>query len=367
VPPRTTTSRAGADSGPTADHRIVLLHGPEAFLREEGTRSLIGALEQKFGEIEIFRFDGQTISAADVLDELRSYGLIQRHKLVILDFADQFLAAKDEDEEETEAPKEKARGAKPSKVRTNRELLGEYADRPVPDATLLLRAETWRPGNLDKKIAAIGWIAKCEAIDASAAAAWCVARAQHDHQAKLARDAASLLVERLGSDLVRLDTELAKLATFVGAGAAIDVAAVRELVGPSREEEAWAIQSAILAGSPSRALRTLHEIVALARTQSSQEVLVAWSISDLLRKLHAAARLLRQRVPPASIRSQLRLFGPGSDRLIDVASRRPPSHYAELLHEALESDRRTKSGLGRAERNLEVLTVRVADTLREPG
>ena len=46
--------------------------------------ALRGALEAEHGEVDTIQFDGQKASLADVLDELRSLALLQRHKLVVV-------------------------------------------------------------------------------------------------------------------------------------------------------------------------------------------------------------------------------------------------------------------------------------------
>src|SRR5688572_30933301 len=85
------------------DEKFVVLHGPEAFLQGELTGRLRRAIEEHAGEVETVHFDGQRAPLADVLDELRSFGLMQQHKLVAVSDADDF-------------------------VKNHRDALGRYAD-----------------------------------------------------------------------------------------------------------------------------------------------------------------------------------------------------------------------------------------------
>ncbi len=329
--------KAGGNAGFDASMRVVLLHGKDSFLIEEATAELGRVLSSSFDDYEQFNFEGSTASLAEVLDELRSYGLIQRHKLVVVDEADKFLAREG-----------------------IRKALEAYTKSPVDEATLLLRAEGWRPGKIDKLITAVGTKIKCEPLSDALAVTWCTKRASAIHGRTIQRSAAVLLVERLGSSLMRLDTELAKLCAFVGPDEQITSKDVLEMVGQSREEQAWVLQSAIMSGRGQDALGKLRELLDISLVPKE---LAMWAVSDLLRRLHSAAQLLRQGVAPGAIMSQLKLWGASGNRIIDVARRGEPRKFAQLLQFAIDTDRRTKVGLGNNVRNIERLTVHVTDTI----
>jgi DNA polymerase-3 subunit delta len=337
--------------------RIVLLFGKERFLLEEGTRRLVEVLKHEYGDVERFDVQGESAKLSDVLDELRTYGLFGPHKLVVLEDADVFLkggrGAVEEDGEE-EGEHDGRNGAKQATAR--RRAMEAYAERPAAQSTLLMRASAWNKGKLDALIEKVGLIVKCEPV--KDAAAWCTRECERRHQARIEREAAQLLVERAGTDLLRLDAELEKLAVYAGSGT-IRRADVELLVGGGREEKAWALQAAIVSGSPAAALATIDQVLELDK---DLVVLLNWAVADLLRRLHLMAQLLRQGVRLESRRGELRLFGPEGDRMIALA-RSGPARFARLLRQAIESDHRTKSGRGDGRRNLEVLTVRVADSI----
>ena len=335
-----------------ASMRLIVLHGEERFLIEEYTRQIAGLLDEKFGGIEQFNFDGGIVEPAVLLDELRSYGLMQRHKLVVLDNADQFLAggrnAGDEDEQEEEG------GSKTSR----RPLMERYAESPVDDATLLMRAGTWRKGNLDKLIVKHGVIMECETPATDRAARWCVGRCNKRYNATLAPDAAELMVRRLGPSLQRLDTELLKLASMAGEGKTITRELVEQNIAPSREEKAWEIQAAVASGSAVAMLGKLHDLTSVSR---QEYVPIAWAVMDLMRKEHAASHLVRKGVPPQGVAKALRLWGASTDQIIGAAKRAEPQRFAQLLRDSINTDLHSKSGLGEPLRNLEALMVKIAD------
>jgi DNA polymerase III delta subunit len=330
----------------SADHRIVVLHGKESFLRSEHTRRVLDALRERHGAVDEFSFDGTSCSLADVLDELRSYGLMSQHKVVIVDQAEQFMQGED-----------------------RRRAMEHYAESPMQDATLILRSSGWRPGTFDKLVAAVGVILKCEAPGAAEAVRWAVARSQKRHGVELSAAGAQALVDRVGPDLGRLDSELGKLA--VGAlamgGATGDAKVVitpelvKEFTGLSREEQAWEIQGALATGDPAQALAKVDELLRVSR---APEVMLAWSTIDVVRKVHDAAALAAQGQPDGAIAKSLKLWGDGAAVIVRLGRSVPLARAAALLQAAIAADRRMKSGLSpEPSRAIEALAVQIATGL----
>lgn len=312
---------------------MVLLSGKEAFLRTEYSARLRAMLNEAYGQVDLFSFDGASAQPADVLDECRSFGLLAGHKLVVVDNAEQMI--KEE----------------------SRPLFERYAAAPEGGATLLLRSDKWRPGKLDDLIEACGAYIACDPIEPHQAAAWAMKRCQFRHDATLESGAAELLVARLGVDLTRIDSELAKLALASGVGGTVTRALVAELVGASREEEVWGIQSDLLSGSAEEVVQSLRYALDVSRHPAT---LVGWAMTDLARKIHAASASSRAGVPVHAIARDLKLWGP-SQSLVEQAARRiDPDRAADLLHACVEVDAQSKSGVGEPEHLLERLALRFA-------
>lgn len=323
----------------SGDERFVVFCGKESFLHGELTRGLRQALEARSGnEVETVRYEGQRAPLADVLDELRSFGLMQQHKLVVVTEADAF-------------------------VKSHREALERYAQNTVDTATLLLRADTWYKGKLDKLIeAAPGKIVKCDQYARPQVERWLTGRAAEVHKVKLARDAMSLLLEHIGCDLGRLDAEIGKLAVGMEPGGTIAVEQVRILAGFASDEKAWEIQDALLSGDPRKALEKLHELVDLAR---HDPVPVGWFVSDLMRKLHHAAAMAAEGARENDICSTLKIWPRERQQpFVNSARRLGTSRAARLLAMAIELDRRAKSGFGNGLTGLERFCVRFTAAIR---
>ena len=340
---RGSNKSSGADTfAASADDRIVVLHGKELYLLREYTHSIEQCLRDAHGEIERFDFNGSETTLADVLDELRSYGLMQQHKLVVLNEADQFLSAGGE------------------KDKRNRKAMEDYAQHPVEDATLLMRASAWRPGNLDKFVKKVGQVHKCEPPRHDRAVIWCRQRVSNRYNAEIEKPAAEMLIELVGIDLSRLDSELEKLATYVGPGGSITGDNVTTMVGMTREQLAWSIQEAICSGDPSQAFGRLRDLIEVSQVQTTP---MMWSVVDLLRKVHAASAGLRQGMSKGQLFKPLKLWGSVGDAIMNAAKQLEPAEAAQLLRQAVQADRRIKSGFGNDVRSLEALTVFVADTM----
>jgi len=278
-----------------------------------------------------------------VLDEVRTFDLLMRHKLVIVDNAATFLAAKG------------------SETKSTRTVMERYAESPVSSATLLLRASTWRPGNLDKAVNKIGLVYKLQQYNESDTIRWCVARCKKEHGCTLDSQGAQLLVQRIGHSLTRLDNELGKLSSNVAPEQSISKDEVIELVGLSREEQAWEIQSVLLTGNENASISKLGELLDVSKQPRE---LLMWSVVDLTRRLSAAAAMIASGSSSGEIRKALKLFGDGGNRMLTVAKKRSQSHLADLFTEAVAVDARTRSGMLDGRRGLELLTLRVCRAIK---
>jgi DNA polymerase III delta subunit len=326
-----------------ASMRMAIIHGKESFLMTRYTRDFADVLAKEHGEIDRVVFDGATVDLATVLDEVRTFDLMMRHKLVIVDNADAFLASKDT-----------------GKI-SNRQAMERYAESPVYSATLLLRASAWRPGKLDKAVAKVGVVFKLQSLSELDSVRWCVGRCGKEHGCELDAQAAQLLVQRIGLSLTRLDTELGKLSAKVAPETKITKDDVLEMVGLSREEQAWEIQSVVLSGNSGLAMAKLGELLDVSRQPRE---LLMWSVVDLTRRLSAASTMLQNGMSAGDIRKTLKLFGDGGNRILHLAKQRTPSQLANLFTEAVAVDARTRSGLLDGRRGLELLTLRVCRAVK---
>jgi len=325
----------------TADHRMVVIYGPEMMLQKQRLDELKAALTQVHGELDPILFDGAKVELAQVLDELRTFGLLQSYKLVIVEDAGDF-------------------------VTRHREALERYADDPVDSATFVLRGGTWRSTDkLYRKAQKVGAVVKCEPLSGPKAVAWLLDQAGARHQVKLNRDAAQALVDRLGTDLLRLDSELGKLSLLVDAGQAIEPWLVQQTVGRSSDEEAYVVQEAVLqalltrTGGKSNVIKKVHELIDLSR---QPEVRVMYFITDLVRKLHIASGMREGGASPGQISKAMRLWGERQKMFMTLLNRLDVEKSGRLFDRAVRADARSKSGFGNVLSNIETFCAVLSDS-----
>ena len=310
--------------------RVLILHGPEQMLQRERLAELRDAMAEAHGEVETLHFDGESATLADVLDEVRSFGLMQQHKIVIVDKAESFVS-------------------------THRAALERYAEGPVDHATLVLKSDTWRAGNLDKKVAKVGAKIECKPLSTAAATAWLVKHAAEAHHRKLERQAAGMLVGHIGCSLMRLDSELGKLVLLVEADQPITLELIEQVVGRGSDDAAYVVQDAVLNSLVGRqhsagvAITGVHE---------------AYFIADVVRKLYEAWHMKAQGISEGQIAKDLKLWGERQHTFIHSFPTLGSPKLLMLLDRIIALDRRAKSGYGETVRNLECFCVELADTVQ---
>lgn len=344
---------------------VVLTTGPERFLMLEAAEKVRAVLaKREGGEVATFVFDGASCQAAEVLDELRTLGLMAPAKIVIVENAEQMLKEKDDEEEGAAA----APGVRGFARKSAREMMTEYAASPERSSVLLLRAGgKWNKGKLDTAIIdGGGVIIDCQPPGPAEAERWCVSRAAR-HKTTLEPAAAKVLVENIGCELGRLDSELEKLAIAASSKGEqkINAALVGEMVGFSREEEnIFALQRYLLGGDAEAALRQVRQMIEVSR-QSPAGLMVA--VVDLARKVDGAARGFAARESEGAISGRLRLWGASAGPILSAGRRIKPAQTAALLGAAVDGEHRIKSGRGEPEHVVEGLVLRFVELAGSPA
>ena len=304
---------------------VYALVGSDAFLQLQRLKEVLSTLPPDVQRVDV---DGERAELAAVLDDLRSFAMFGGGKVVVVRSAEAFISR-------------------------FREQLEEYIASPSTSATLILRLPSL-PGNqrISKVIAKVGQVMDCN--PPRDLRRWVVDHSKAAHKAAIAPDAAEALVELVGPDLGRLDTELAKLA--VAADGRIDVDAVRGAVAFQREREMWEMTNELAAGQPSAALRRWRQLVQM--DPSAEFRAVTW-LGMWLEDVGTVLASKAGRGPGTG-----KLAWKYKDRLnqfIRTCERLGPRGHGRALDLLAEVDLHSKSGVGDAATNVERFILSMAE------
>ena len=262
---------------------IYVIAGKEESLVNQTCREMLDELvEPSQRATGLFNADPKEVEAADILDELRTAPFLTDKRVVVIKGADDFIS-------------------------NNRELLEKYFDNPCPTGILILTVNSW-PGNtrLAKKLPNAGKLVTVTQPKTWQLPGRLVKYTSDAYSKRLSKDAAELLVELTGDDLVRLYSEIDKLALFADSEKTITVEHVEKLIGHNRLFNAFAVIDKCLAGDAGAAVERLRSMFASNR---STEFTVVGAFAFQFRRMFNARVLLDKGVRPDVIAKQLRIWG----------------------------------------------------------
>ncbi|OPX25324.1 MAG: DNA polymerase III subunit delta [Planctomycetales bacterium 4484_123] len=257
---------------------IYIFNGPDPYLRRHYRRQLIEALPpDEHTALAVTDLDGQA-QLATVLDELRTAPLLAARRMVFVHDADPFVSR-------------------------YRHQLEDYLDHPCPTGTLVLMVNAWQ-GRwvLARKAAKVGEVFDCSCPAYDALPGW-ISKLARARGKTISREAAEVLAEWIGPDLARLDSELEKLALFVGRRSTVSADDVAAAVVATAGPEPFALTNAIEAGDLKGALEALDDLLSTRGDEFRALGLIGWMLRSSLqgrRRRPRSARRGRDQSPQRS-------------------------------------------------------------------
>jgi DNA polymerase-3 subunit delta len=283
---------------------IYALVGDDDFLRrkalEKLTADLLGDADPAFA---LTSFEGNAAQWSTVKSELDTIPFLSPRRVVVIEQADTFVT-------EWRGQLEQFQGSEKS------------------SGTLILDLKSFPSNTKLAKAVGEDCTIQCKSPSANVLASWCKEAASEQHGKNLAPDAAQLMVELIGASMGLLNSELTKLATFVGNKNDIDRNDVLQMVGKTREAEMFKIFDSIGSGDSVRAMTILQELL----QQGEEPLAILGAFSWQLRRLAAVSRGVRagrniseamdragvQPFARAGVEQQLRRLGKAKmDRIYD--------------------------------------------------
>lgn len=309
---------AAKATNPSEVKPVYVVHGAEAFLQRE---ALTGLLDRLLGKsdrsLALTEYDGSgSVELASVLDDLRTLPFLSERRVVFVRDADTFITK-------------------------HREKLEDYLDNPSGTGVLVMEARSFpATTRLAKRAASIGESIKCEPIGSRALPGWLAGRARDTYKLKVEPAASTLLLECVGDDLGLLDTELQKLALYVGQRAEVKAADVQACVGHTREEQVWGILSAISAGDEGLAISLWEQVWETDRAAQGRAV---GGIAYKVRQLLTAKRAEEAGAPQSELAKLLMIWG-DDRRLRTELGAFTAEQVESMLQKLLQADVAAKTG-----------------------
>jgi DNA polymerase-3 subunit delta len=217
---------------------VYLIHGTEDLLLERAVRRLRGRLADVADlDFNLEVFDGQSARAEDAVNAANTMPFMSEKRLVIVNDIDKMDAA-------------------------DVAALASYALDPAPYTCLVLTAQKVNRGSkLYKAVNALGGAYEYTAPKRYEYAAR-VAEFFREHGKSISQDAAQAMVDAVGRDLRRLDTETDKVVAYVGDRQKVTVADIVDAVSAGAPTSIFDFLDAVGRKDRPAALRLLSGLLA---------------------------------------------------------------------------------------------------------
>ena len=198
-----------------------------------------------------------------------------------------------------------------------------------PDLTVVLIARAKIPPKLVKAVGK----ADGEVHEFEAPKAWDMPRALVGEAKRLGfrlePTAGRMLVDRMGTNSLRLELELKRLALWAGEGGTVTADDLDAMVADTSEAAVWALSDALLERDAATALGVAERLI----SQGENVTPLIYALASQLRRACFAAGQLERGVPPKQLESGLGMHPYAARKLID----RVRSRNLSELREATET------------------------------
>ncbi len=316
------------------EHKLIyVIAGKDNSLVNAQCQQIVeGLLKQEQRATGLFSIEPSETSITEVLDELRTTPFLSDKRVVLVKNADRFIS-------------------------DNRQLLEKYFDNPCSTGILILAVNSWSAQTkLAKKLPKVGELVSVKQPQPWRLPARLIEYARDAHNKQLTKQAAELLVELSGDELVRLYTEIDKLATFTDDQKTITVEHIEKLIGHNRLFNAFAVIDSCLTGNASHAVERLRKMFAEDRTA---EYTVVGAFAFHLRRMFKAKALLEDNLSLSEIIGKLRIWS-NKDELFAQLRKVTLKQIGENLQRLAEIDFEIKTGRTNAKVAMEQLVLKLA-------
>lgn len=304
----------------------------ESLVNAECQQLLDSLLEPSQRPTGLFDADAGSVSASEVLDELRTVPFLTDKRVVLIKGAEDFVSK-------------------------NRELLEKYFDGPCPTGRLILTVGNWDSRTrLAKKLGSVGKLIDAAPPKRHQLPQKLITYAKEAYDKKLSPPVANLIVDLTGDELPRLYSEIDKLALFANDAKVITLEHAESLLGHNRLFNAFAVIDAVIDGKAAQAVERLRGMFAEDR---SSEYTVVGAFAYHFRKMFNAKVLLAKGVQPNAMTKRLQIWG-NQDGFFAQVRQMSLKQLGENIKRLAEIDYAIKTGCTKAPVAMEQMVLKLA-------
>jgi DNA polymerase-3 subunit delta len=314
---------------------IYVMVGKEKTLVDTESEKLVEKLlEPEQRATGFFNADPAEVAATEVLDELRTLPFLTEKRVVLIKSADDFVSE-------------------------NRELLEKYFDNPSPTGILVLTVSSWSAQTkLAKKLPSVGQLLIVSQPKRAQLSRRIMQYSRDAHGKTIGEAAAELLVELTGDELVRLYSEVDKLALFAQNERTITEQHIESLIGHNRIFNAFMVIDAVIAGDISQAICRLRKMFTEDKTA---EYTAIGAFAFYFRRMFGAKVLLEKGVSTSEIAKGLRMWGDREKSFFAQLRKMTLKQIGAILQQLAATDYAIKTGQVKAEAAIERLVLGLAE------
>lgn len=294
---------------------LLLLYGEEAYFVEEAVRLVCdAAAPQENRDFNFSLFQGRDFSAAELIDQAKTYPVFADRRLILL-----------KDIQDASADQ--------------LELLADYLDDPVPETLLLVSG-----GKIDarrkffKKFKQAGAFVEFKRVYDNQLPSL-VREIASDRGVTFTAGSLQLFCKRVGTNLVEANGELGKLISYLGERNLIEENDVSAVVSDTRVESVFDLTDALGEGQRAVALRLLSRLL----DDGQAPLMVLAMLTRHFRQLWKARELVDRRTPQKDLARLIGISPYFLKGLVRQSSYYNTSDYRLLFERFLTTDLALKS------------------------
>lgn len=318
---------------------VYLLAGQEAYFIDETIRRIKTTLEEQ-EEIETTLFDLDEVPVDAVLDEADTIPFFSNKKIIIAKNAS-FLKATDK-----------------TKVKINHDLkrLETWLQFPS-DFSITIFVAPYEKLDERKKVTKLMKEAATylysEAPKERDLAVW-VQNEVSSQRKQIDEEAINKLIELVGMDMLHLQTEVDKLARYLGEETTITTDLIEDLVSKTLEQDAFKLLNAYIAGDTSMAITIYHDLI----RQKQEPIALVALLASQVRLMSNVYYLISKGYHAQQIAKTLRVNPYRVKRIVEDRSGIADEYLLKALYGLSEVDLQLKTMSGRRERFLELFLLK---------